>query len=77
MCIVHSHHNFLFAAEGVASAVSLYAKDAGMVYEVDYCAYSQLQRPVVFGENQSFTAGEIIGHPEGQVGMKFKKDTKA
>ena len=43
--------------EGVGVAVSAFLKNA-TVYEVDYCAYVELKRPI-FKEGQSFTAGEF------------------
>ncbi|KAG8363428.1 hypothetical protein BUALT_Bualt19G0021600 [Buddleja alternifolia] len=58
--------------EGVGSAVSKCLKDV-MVCEVEYCAYSVLSRPISFGENQSFTAGDFVGSPKGQVGVMLAK----
>ena len=42
------------------------------VYEVDYCAFSLSRRPVVFGEDQSFTAGNFQGLTKhGQTGISY------
>ncbi|KDP28839.1 hypothetical protein JCGZ_14610 [Jatropha curcas] len=43
--------------EGVGVSVSAFMKDV-TVYEVEYCAYSVLRRPI-FKEDQSFTTGEF------------------
>ncbi|KAK6142971.1 hypothetical protein DH2020_023319 [Rehmannia glutinosa] len=52
--------------EGVGSAASGCLQDV-MVCEVEYCAYSVTRRPIVLGENQSFTAGDFVGSPKGLV----------
>lgn len=45
------------SGEGVSVSVSAFLKDA-TVYEVDYCAYSELRRRV-FQKGESFTAGDF------------------
>lgn len=57
--------------EGVGVAVSEFMKDIN-VYEVEYCAYSHLQRSVFVGENKSFTAGEfeVLIH-KTQTGISY------
>ncbi|KAI3439730.1 uncharacterized protein J3R85_004368 [Psidium guajava] len=56
--------------EGVGVSVSAFLKDA-TVYEVEYCAYSILERPI-FLEDESFTAGnfELLANP-GQTGISY------
>ncbi|CAK7347804.1 unnamed protein product [Dovyalis caffra] len=56
--------------EGVGVSVSEFLNDV-TVYEVEYCAYSQLRRPV-FLENKSFTAGEfeVLTH-NGRTGISY------
>ncbi|KAH1069543.1 hypothetical protein GYH30_006939 [Glycine max] len=56
--------------EGVGVALSSFKKDVE-VYEVDYCGYVQLRRPI-FKKDQSFTAGEfeVLTH-NGQTGINF------
>ncbi|KAI3449069.1 hypothetical protein Pfo_005734 [Paulownia fortunei] len=58
--------------EGVGAAVSGCLQDV-MVSEVEYCAYSVSRRPIVLGENQSFTAGDFVGSPKGLVGIALTK----
>lgn len=46
--------------------------DRTTVYEVEYCAFSQLKRPVYIEENNSVTAGEfevLLG--KGQTGISY------
>lgn len=59
------------SGEGVGVSVSAFLKDIS-VYEVDYCAYSQLRRSVVH-EKKSFTAGEfeVLTH-NGRTGIGYK-----
>ncbi|THG08091.1 hypothetical protein TEA_015331 [Camellia sinensis var. sinensis] len=66
-----SSNQVLFAWEGVGVAVSEFMKDIN-VYEVEYCAYSHLQRSVSVGENKSFTAGEfeVLIH-KTQTGISY------
>ncbi|CAJ1948145.1 unnamed protein product [Sphenostylis stenocarpa] len=56
--------------EGVGVAYSSFVKGVE-VYEVDYCGYVQLRRPI-FKKDQSFTAGEFeaLVH-NGQTGVKY------
>ncbi|XP_075475273.1 uncharacterized protein LOC142506022 [Primulina tabacum] len=61
--------------EGVASSVCGFVKDVDMICEVEYCAYSHLHRPILSSENGSFTAGDFVGSPEGQVGITFNKES--
>jgi hypothetical protein len=62
--------NCVYAGEGVGVAVSAFKKDV-TVYEVDYCAYTELRRPIVH-KDQSFTAGsfEVLTR-SGQNGVSF------
>ncbi|KAE8038609.1 hypothetical protein FH972_011103 [Carpinus fangiana] len=62
--------------EGVGVAVSAFKKDA-IVYEVEYCAYAELRRPIVH-RDQSFTAGsfELLTR-NGQTGISFCPSTAA
>ncbi|XP_028787328.1 uncharacterized protein LOC114743293 [Neltuma alba] len=56
--------------EGVGVALAAFLKNA-IVYEVDYCAYVELKRPI-FKEDQSFTAGgfEVLTR-SGQTGIGY------
>lgn len=56
--------------EGVGVSVSASLKDV-TVYEVDYCAYTELRRPIS-GDNESFTAGdfEVLTNPV-QSGISY------
>ncbi|GMY23322.1 His_Phos_1 domain-containing protein [Fagus crenata] len=56
--------------EGVGVAVSTFLKDT-TVYEVDYCAYTELRRSI-FEKDQSFTAGnfEVLTH-NAKTGIRF------
>uniref|UniRef100_A0A5B6ZN50 Phosphoglycerate mutase family protein n=1 Tax=Davidia involucrata TaxID=16924 RepID=A0A5B6ZN50_DAVIN len=57
--------------EGVGVAVAAFLKDT-TVYEVEYCAYSHSRRPIFFGQNQSFTAGEFeVLIRGGQTGISY------
>ncbi|KAL0411748.1 UNVERIFIED_CONTAM: hypothetical protein Slati_3764500 [Sesamum latifolium] len=56
--------------EGVGAAVARCLKDV-IVSEVEYCAYAVTSRPIVFGENQSFTAGDFVGSSSGLVGISL------
>ncbi|CAI9781614.1 unnamed protein product [Fraxinus pennsylvanica] len=63
--------------EGVEAAVCGFMQKVEMVRQVEYCAYSHSRRPIVFGENQSFTAGDLVGLHEGQVGITYSaRDSK-
>ncbi|XP_027336550.1 uncharacterized protein LOC113850279 [Abrus precatorius] len=53
--------------EGVGVALSSFNKGA-TVYEVDYCGYVELRRPI-FKKDQSFTAGEF--EVNDQTGVNF------
>ncbi|KAJ9171205.1 hypothetical protein P3X46_014600 [Hevea brasiliensis] len=56
--------------EGVGVSVSAFLKDA-TVYEVEYCAYSQLRRRV-FQENQSFIAEDFeVRTKSNQTGVSY------
>ncbi|XP_028796037.1 uncharacterized protein LOC114751548 [Neltuma alba] len=56
--------------EGIGVALAALLKNA-IVYEVDYCAYVELKRPI-FKEDQSFTAGEFeVLTRSGQTGIGF------
>lgn len=58
--------------EGVGVSVSAFMPDRTTVYEVEYCAYSQLQRPFSIGKNNCVTAGEfevLLG--KGQTGISY------
>ncbi|XP_073147034.1 uncharacterized protein [Henckelia pumila] len=57
--------------EAVGCAVGKFVEDVDMVCEVDYCAYSHLRRPIFLDENESIKAGDFVGLPEGQVGLKY------
>lgn len=63
--------NFLLnSGEGVGVSVSAFLKDA-TVYEVEYCAYSELRRRV-FQENQSFTSDAFeVRTKNGQTGVSY------
>ncbi|XP_075510928.1 uncharacterized protein LOC142546853 isoform X5 [Primulina tabacum] len=63
--------SLLVETHGVASSVYRFVKDVDMICEVEYCAYSHLSRPIFFGEYNSFTAGDLVGSPEGQVGITY------
>lgn len=56
--------------EGVGVIFSSF-KTGAMVYEVDYCGYVQLRRPII-KKGQSFTTGEfeVVNH-NGQTGVNF------
>ncbi|KAL3833084.1 hypothetical protein ACJIZ3_007820 [Penstemon smallii] len=64
-------------AEGVAATVSSFMNNVDDIIGVEYCAYSHSRRPIVFGEDHSFTAGDFVGSPEGQVGIKYSLLNKA
>ncbi|KAK3019680.1 hypothetical protein RJ639_004155 [Escallonia herrerae] len=56
--------------EGVGVSVSAFLKEV-TVYEVEYCAYSHLKRPIIFKEDQSFTAGDFEVLIKGQTGISL------
>ncbi|KAL2251598.1 uncharacterized protein LOC105173288 [Sesamum indicum] len=56
--------------EGVGSTVARCLKDV-MVSEVEYCGYAVASRPIVSGENHSFTAGDFVGSSNGLVGISL------
>lgn len=57
--------------EGVGVSISAFMKDA-TVYEVDYCAFSHSRRPIFFGNNESFTAGNFqVLTKHGQTGISY------
>ncbi|KAK6918631.1 Histidine phosphatase superfamily, clade-1 [Dillenia turbinata] len=64
--------NLLLITHGEAVGVAVYAflKDTS-VYEVEYCAYSQLRRSITFGEDQTSTAGNFEVINRGQTGISF------
>lgn len=62
----------LFLGEGVGSVVSGFMQDV-IVCEVEYCAYSVSHRPIAFGANRSFTAGDFVGSPKGLGGITLAK----
>ncbi|XP_061348812.1 uncharacterized protein LOC133294183 [Gastrolobium bilobum] len=68
----HPTENLLLVThgEGVGVALSSFKKGA-TVYEVDYCGYVELKRPI-FKKDQSFTAGEFeaLTHT-GQTGVSY------
>ncbi|KAL2536547.1 Phosphoglycerate mutase family protein [Forsythia ovata] len=57
--------------EGVVAAVCGFLQEVKMVRQVEYCAYSHSRRPIEFSENKSFTAGDLVGLHEGQVGITY------
>jgi len=65
-----------FVGEGVGVAFSSFENEVE-VYEVDYCGYVQLRRPI-FKKDQSFIAGEFeaILH-NGQTGIKYTQNKAA
>lgn len=67
---------YVYAGEGVGVSVSAFKKDA-IVYEVEYCAYTELRRPIVH-KGQSFTVGsfEVLTR-NGQTGISFCPSTAA
>lgn len=50
---------YKFAAEGVGVSVSEFAKEELTVYEVEYCAYSQLQRSISLAKDNTYTTGTL------------------
>ncbi|RVW81301.1 hypothetical protein CK203_038068 [Vitis vinifera] len=57
--------------EGVGVSISAFMKDA-TVYEVDYCAFSHSRRPIFFGNDESFTAGNFQALTKhGQTGISY------
>ncbi|XP_057805512.1 uncharacterized protein LOC131020610 [Salvia miltiorrhiza] len=56
--------------EGVGSSVAGCFEDVE-VAEVEYCAYSILQRSVVFKENKLFTAGNFVGSLKDLAGVQL------
>ncbi|KAL0339320.1 UNVERIFIED_CONTAM: hypothetical protein Sangu_1454100 [Sesamum angustifolium] len=62
--------SYLLSGEGVGSAVARCLKDV-MVSEVEYCGYAVAGRPIVFGGNHSFTAGDFVGSSNGLVGISL------
>ncbi|KAK1285084.1 hypothetical protein QJS10_CPB20g01428 [Acorus calamus] len=67
------HENLLLVTHGeaVGVAVSAFLEDM-VVYDVDFCAYSHLQRRVNFKPNQSFTAEEFqVLSNTGQTGVCY------
>ncbi|KAM3733260.1 hypothetical protein ACB098_11G121800 [Castanea mollissima] len=61
--------------EGVGVAVSTFMKDT-TVYAVEYCAYTELRRPI-FHKDHSFTAGnfEVLTH-NGKTGIEYIQTVK-
>lgn len=47
------------------------------VAEVEYCAYSILQRSVVFNENKTFAAGEFQASLKDLVGVQLMQVQEA
>ena len=66
---------YVDAGEGVGVAVSTFMKDT-TVYTVEYCAYTELRRPI-FHKDQSFTAGnfEVLTH-NGKTGIEYIQNVK-
>ncbi|KAL0309073.1 UNVERIFIED_CONTAM: hypothetical protein Sradi_5849600 [Sesamum radiatum] len=62
--------SYLLSGEGVGSAVARCLKDV-MVSEVEYCGYAVASRPIVFGGNRSFSAGDFVGSSNGLVGISL------
>ncbi|KAK4397411.1 hypothetical protein Sango_1577700 [Sesamum angolense] len=62
--------SYLLSGEGVGSAVARCLKDV-MVSEVEYCGYAVASRPIVFGGNSSFSAGDFVGSSNGLVGISL------
>lgn len=62
--------SYACAGEGVGSSISSFLEGA-TVYEAEYCAYSELQRPI-FCNDQSSTAGkfEVLTNL-GQTGVSY------
>ena len=62
----------LCAGEGVGSSVSAFLEGA-TVYEVEYCAYSELRRPI---KNQSSAAGKFeVMVNRGRTGVSYSLPT--
>lgn len=58
------------AGEGVGVSVSAFLEDTTVI-EVDYCAYSELRRPVSW-KNESFSAGNFeVLTKSGQTGVTY------
>ncbi|KAJ7950836.1 Phosphoglycerate mutase family protein [Quillaja saponaria] len=56
--------------EGIGVAVSAFKEDV-TVYEVNYCAYAELKRPI-FKKNKSFVAGDFtVVTKSGQTGITY------
>ncbi|KAG6434481.1 hypothetical protein SASPL_106118 [Salvia splendens] len=56
--------------EGVGTTIARCFEDVE-VAEVEYCAYSVLQRSVVFEESKSFTAGQFVGSVKDLAGIQL------
>lgn len=52
------------AGEGVGVAVSVYLKDA-TVYEVEYCAYAELKRPILKDHKPTTANFDVLTHGIG------------
>lgn len=63
----------MLPGEGVGSAVSKSFENV-IVAEAEYCAYAVLQRSIVLGDKQSFTAGDFVGSIKGLSGIQLLKD---
>ena len=62
-----------YAGEGVGTALSSFKKGA-LVYEVMYCGYVELRRPI-FKKDKSFTAGEFeVLTNNGQTGVSYSME---
>ena len=58
------------AGEGVGVSVSGFLEDTTVI-EVDYCAYSELRRPISC-KNESFTSGDFeVLTKNGQTGVTY------
>lgn len=78
ICIYIPEYDYILPrCEGVAVSVSAFAKDI-IVYQVEYCAYSQLRSPSSFAKDNKFTAGnfEALLHV-GETGISYYTPSSA
>ncbi|OAY66256.1 hypothetical protein ACMD2_16654 [Ananas comosus] len=73
----YPHENLLLVTHGEAIGVSIsYFKKDAEVFDVEYCAFSHLEREITFESEEEFTAGNFkVVTKDGQTGIRYTYST--
>ncbi|OAY77235.1 hypothetical protein ACMD2_24299 [Ananas comosus] len=73
----YPQENLLLVTHGEAIGVSIsYFKKDAEVFDVEYCAFSHLEREITFESEEEFTAGNFkVVTKDGQTGIRYTYST--